>query len=571
MPTPEAEGAADVVRRERRPAAWMAWAAVVPLVAAAAGRGLWAPDEPRRAQVARELFESGDLLVLKLCGRPYPDKPPLFYWLSGLVGAVSGWSELAMRLVPLAATVLTAWLAARWARRSFGPLEARLAPLAFLTTAMVAVEGHQLQIDPLLACCTTAALLVASGIGRVDPAMLRGASVRSGSRAWLAVGALTGLGGLAKGPVAFVEVGLPVLAWFALDRRLPPAGEPAAVAARPRAHWAVGPAAVLLAVGPVLAWALAVSIREPAFAEELLWGQHAGRVLDARRHAGPVWKSAVRLPLLLLPWTAPVAAGLLRAWRARRDPGERELVRVALWFGVLVVFFSLVPNKRDLYLLPAYPAAALLAARGLAQDVRAGRWTAGLTWSVASGLAAVVVAGLAAGPLAAREGLELPGIAWRGLAVALTALAGLVLVLRARRRRRALELVGAGALGWSAVLLVVALLVLPVVDPLKSSEELGRWLAARPERPRAIPCWGVHPEGYRFYGGVPAVELEGELATARAREGDDFLALVRRERWEQLPPAERARLRILRETRVGGREVVVVGADQRGPRDRQGP
>jgi 4-amino-4-deoxy-L-arabinose transferase-like glycosyltransferase len=318
-------------------------------------------------------------------------------------------------------------------------------------------------------------------------------------------------------------------------------------------------------LGPVLAWALAVSIRDPAFADELLWGQHAGRVLEASSHAGPVWKSAVRLPLLLLPWTAPVLAGLVRAWRSRRDPAERELVRVALWFVVLVVFFSIVPNKRDLYLLPAYPAAALLAARGLAHDVRAGRWTAGLTWSVAIGLAAVVVAGLAAGPVAAREQVELPGIAWRGAAVALPALVALVLVLRARRRRHALELVRAGALGWSAALLAVALLVLPIIDPLKSSEELGRWLAVRPERPRSIPCWGVHPEGYRFYGGVPAVDLEGELATARRLEGDDFLALVRRERLEQLPPADRAQLRVLRETQVGGREIYVLGANRPEP------
>ena len=63
---------------------WM-WL-VLPLAASAWSRGLWAPDEPRYAEVAREIHESGDWLVLHLCGEVYPDKPPLLYWLAGAAG-----------------------------------------------------------------------------------------------------------------------------------------------------------------------------------------------------------------------------------------------------------------------------------------------------------------------------------------------------------------------------------------------------------------------------------------------------------------------------------------------------
>jgi len=67
---------------------------MLPMVASAWVRDLWAPDEPRYAQVAREIFEGGDFLVMHLCGELYPDKPPLLFWLSGLFGWLSGWSEL---------------------------------------------------------------------------------------------------------------------------------------------------------------------------------------------------------------------------------------------------------------------------------------------------------------------------------------------------------------------------------------------------------------------------------------------------------------------------------------------
>ncbi len=77
----------------------------LPMLASAAVRDLWSPDEPRYAEVAREVYETGSFLVLHQSAAPYADKPPLFFWLAGLFGAVSGWSELALRLPSLLATI----------------------------------------------------------------------------------------------------------------------------------------------------------------------------------------------------------------------------------------------------------------------------------------------------------------------------------------------------------------------------------------------------------------------------------------------------------------------------------
>ena len=59
------------------------WWLAAPIVASAAVRGFWAPDEPRYAMVAKSIYEHGEFLVLRRCGELYPDKPPLVYWFAG--------------------------------------------------------------------------------------------------------------------------------------------------------------------------------------------------------------------------------------------------------------------------------------------------------------------------------------------------------------------------------------------------------------------------------------------------------------------------------------------------------
>jgi len=86
----------NTTRRPDGPAlAW--WFFMLPMLISAALRELWAPDEPRYAEVAREIFDHGSTLVMHLCGDLYPDKPPLLFWLSGWAGKYFHWSEFAMR------------------------------------------------------------------------------------------------------------------------------------------------------------------------------------------------------------------------------------------------------------------------------------------------------------------------------------------------------------------------------------------------------------------------------------------------------------------------------------------
>ncbi|MBK8977050.1 MAG: glycosyltransferase family 39 protein [Planctomycetes bacterium] len=164
-PEPVTEESSGPGRRgPRGPGAGWLVALVAP-AALAVARGFWAPDEPRYAQVARELIESGGGPVLHLCGEPYPDKPPLLFWLSGALGRATGWSELAMRSPSLLALALLAVLTQRFATCMAGPRQARLAPWILLTMALPTELGSRLQPDTLLAALVTLALAIATRCG----------------------------------------------------------------------------------------------------------------------------------------------------------------------------------------------------------------------------------------------------------------------------------------------------------------------------------------------------------------------------------------------------------------------
>jgi 4-amino-4-deoxy-L-arabinose transferase len=518
---------------------------MLPMVISAVVRDLWAPDEPRYGEVAREVYENGSFLVMHLCGAVYPDKPPLLFWLSGLGGWMTGWSEWALRVPSLLATGLTAWMVVVLARRWWGEVEARWAPVIFLTLAMVTEVGGRLQIDPLLMVLCVGALVVGT-TPTTDP--------RRRTWALLAAGLMVGLGALTKGPVAFINVGLVAVAW----RLFAPSDEERV----PVGRW-VWPAVVFLAVAPALIWALAAAMAEPKLFEALFFDQHLGRVTKADRHPGPIWKHLERLPLMLLPWTLVVWYGIVASWRQWKDRAKSDvdlgLIRAALWLGVLVLFYSIIPPKRDIYLLSAYPAAALLAARALAQRIREGRLERWVGWVTAAiiGLIGITLSGM---------GLfldQLQGLLWRGPAAGIPLLVAAAVALWAVGRKRPALWASSIVVGWLVFSVMAGLVFFPPLNSLKSSRGLAMELASRPEKPEEIPCFGrVKPGGFRFYGGIPTVPAT-EFLSHLQRDGQQFLGLANKKQWDKLSEEDRLPFAIAGERRVGGKTFVIVVADSR--------
>ena len=375
-----------------------------------AARPLLPIDETRYLSVAWEMRLSGDPVSLTRNFETYTQKPPLLFWLINLVWLGAGVSEFAARLVGPAMALLALAGTGLLARR-FWPGEAGIAARAGWVLAgftVFALYGSATMFDALL---TVAVIAGIAALWRIGQGAGQGAGQGEGGGlgAWLLFGAALGIGGLAKGPVILVHLLPPLLAL----RLWAPAPPPAGAALKGLA------AALAVGLGIVALWLVpALAAGDAGFREEILWTQSAGRVAGGLAHDRPVWFLAALLPLLLFPfgWS-------WRLWRglggALGDPAERLCL---IWALSGLVIFSLVSGKQAHYLLPEFPAMALLFARALGR-VRAGRGGSLAFLPVALAGALALAFGLGAFPadgdlalLAPRWPVALAGILWLGLA-----------------------------------------------------------------------------------------------------------------------------------------------------------
>jgi dolichol-phosphate mannosyltransferase len=300
------------------------------------------PQEPRYAEIARQMLAENRWLVPTLHGQDYLDKPPLLYWLLMASYRLFGVHDWAARMVPGLAgvlTVLTAWL---WARRGLGARAAFWGALALCLSARFVYLGRMLVMDGLLALWTTAALAAA------HRALTGGPRLRW--RPWLLSAAACGLGLLTKGPVALVLVAVPLLAFAFLDRRCP------------RVGWGGAAAYLGAALGLAAPWFTATALARPGFAAAFFWRHHVVRFAAPFDHQEPVWFYLPGLLLGLMPWTL-LLPGLV-CFLARRSARAGAQRPSAFGFFLLaflwpLLFFSASGCKRAVYLLPALPPLAL--------------------------------------------------------------------------------------------------------------------------------------------------------------------------------------------------------------------
>ena len=314
--------------------------------------GLWEPDEARYAEIAREMLQSGNLLVPHLNYVAYVEKPPLLYWLTTLSFWIFGVSEFAARL-PVALSAVAGIIATYFfALRAFGRRHAILAAAILATTPLYALMAQVLTTDMTLTALVTIATFA-----------LYLHWQEGGRWCWVAYAAMA-LAVMTKGPVGAALPILSMLIWLALRRELR-----GAIA---KFHAVPGLLLVILIAAP---WFVAMTIREPGFADFYFVGEHLRRVFEADySHSEAFYFYVPVIAIGLLPWTLLVP---FLTWReAARNPA-RSFCLVAA--GVTVVAFSCASAKLIPYILPAVPPLAVLIADGLiscawpAADSRAAR------------------------------------------------------------------------------------------------------------------------------------------------------------------------------------------------------
>lgn len=419
------------------------------------GYDLWAPDEPFFGEGAREMIVDGEWVVPHLNGEIDNHKPPLFFWLIALFSLPLGEVvSLTARLPSILAALGTVWLTARLGRAQSGQRTAVLAAAILATTHMFWDKARAAQIDSLL--CFLIMIAVSAF------AAFRAGEL-SGRRAGLVFWSAAALAILAKGPVGWLlplGIALLTLAW---DRELKRWREFAPLS---------GPLAFAAILG---LWVTAATLWGGEYSVIGALREHfVDRAIHGMHHAQPVWYYLKVLPYALLPWSFLLPGALWLAWRHRDRPEDRLLL---VWAAFVVLFFTVSTEKRDLYILPAVPAFALLFARLVAAvagwQSEAGEKTPARRWiTIPQGIVgAIFVLAAAAALVAANridDNLLLPAAA---LAVVLAA-GGAGILTMAVRGAAWRSVVWTGAT-MAAVMLTAVSFVYPALNPSKSGRELA--------------------------------------------------------------------------------------------------
>src|SRR4029079_2284573 len=307
-------------------------------------RKLQHPDEGRYAEIAREMVASGDWVTPRLNGIKHFEKPPLQYWLTAASFEALELDEWTARLPGALAGFLTVLVVAY-----AGAVVASPAIGAYAATALAGCVwpfgiSHMVTLDALLT------FWVALALAAFLVAQHHRADARR-QRAWMLVAwAATAGGVMTKGLVALViPFGTLVIHTVVTGDRKPWS----------RLAFGRGLALFLLLAAP---WFLIVSTRNPEFARFFFIHQHFERFLTPEhRRTGAWWYFLPLLALGLLPWTGVFLFGLRQNWRSESGTRAFAWKRFCLiWCAFILVFFSMAGSKLPSYILPIFPAAALV-------------------------------------------------------------------------------------------------------------------------------------------------------------------------------------------------------------------
>lgn len=460
-------------------------------------RPLFEPDEGRNAEVMREMSASGDLLIPRLNGVLFLDKPFVHYAAGALAIAAWGANEAAVRLPGVLSTALLALGIGGLARRWWGTRAGAFAALAGITAPLTLAYTQVVIFDAMLTLWIAAALAAFYVAIEHEPSAVAPRALPAAGWSALAWAAM-GLGVLTKGPIALLvplSVAIPWALWRRRGRRL------------------VARAAPLACFALVLPWVWQVSRADPEFLRYVLVTETWSRMTsnELKRNA-PFW---YYLPVLLfgaLPWSVVPLAGWRRlraAWR-ERSAATRYLVA---WFAVPFLLFSALHSKRLHYVLPLVPALVLLSI-GLWATTPAGERlpgvrTAAAVWGGLGLLLAAVGLGAAPSLVAGVRGASPATVSAAALGLGLAWLAGGALAFASSR----------SALGALCGLTLPTLALLLLTGPLgeaigarRSSREAARVVARELAPDVELVAVETFPDSLPFYLGRPL--------TLVSRDGD---------------------------------------------------
>jgi 4-amino-4-deoxy-L-arabinose transferase-like glycosyltransferase len=481
-------------------------------------RTLIPPDEGRYAEMAREMFVTGDWVTTRLNGIKYFEKPPLHTWMSALSFTLFGLGEWQARLWNGVCGIFGVLMVGYTGQRIFGGRAGLYAAMVLASMTFWAAASQFNSLDLGVAATMSLALcaLLIAQQDDVDAAQRR--------RWMLLCWAGMALSLLAKGLIGIVLPG-GVLFIYALtggDRGI-----------WRRLHPFSGLALFLLMSLP---WFLLVAQRNPEQPQFFFIHEHWDRFfLKTHHREGPWYYFLVLLLPATLPWIVALPASLALA--RKRMEGRFQTTRLLLaWIGFILFFFSISKSKLPGYMLPVFPALALLAGVYLERASRAA------ALSLAALLAVVGAVGLAFTPYTGKLAQTPTNLAiyvsmqpMLGLAFLAALLAGVAAWFAERRGLRGTMVLAAALGGWLLTQFTMA-----AYEPygrFRAGTDLVQAIRGELTEAATIYSVGTYQQSMTFYMGhtVIPVQYTDELEFGLRQEPQRGIATLEQfyARWRQ--------------------------------------
>ncbi|HEY3763445.1 MAG TPA: glycosyltransferase family 39 protein [Verrucomicrobiae bacterium] len=446
-------------------------------------RSLNEPDEGRYGEIAREMIATGDWLVPHLWYLPHLDKPPMTYWLVAVSMKLFGQNEWAVRL-PLALAGISGVWAAFLLGSSLGGRRVGIWSALILQTSMLYfVMARMLTTDIFLTQFIAWAMYFfwRSWLCLKNP--------MPGFLQWHIAGwAAVAMAFLVKGPIALAIPAVALLVLMIVHRK--EIHSPKLLCAGLLAGFSV----FLLLAAP---WFLLVFQQVPQSAHYMILGQAAGHLLGTtikNRTGNPFYFFGI-LAIGLLPWT------VLLGWLWRRSEVAKDgRLMLNTWAIFTFVLFSLSHAKLPAYILPIFPALAVLLALRFFSGERILDSMPKIIWQICLAASLLLPAGF---PWALKIAFKDVLPEWMILQTGI--LAGIIILILVLSQKWKIQTLPVVAAGLSlAGFFIVAAEISQFESTLRANQTfkpLALELAKDVQPDDAVVCWGKFPEGLPFYSG----------------------------------------------------------------------
>jgi 4-amino-4-deoxy-L-arabinose transferase-like glycosyltransferase len=472
------------------------------------GLPLTGPDEPRYARIAEEMRDGGTWVTPILEGKPWLEKPPLYYWITRPFYSIFSSPEVAARAGTALCALFTA-AAVYWTGCAiWTQLAGKISALILLTTLGLAGFGRAATTDMPFTFCLTAAM-----------AILAVAAEKETGKKVFAAYIFLGLATLGKGPVAVVlAAGAALIFWLfnerggALRRWRPLSG-------------------LLIAAAAALPWFwLAFRENGYAFISTFFINHNFARyVTDIHHHVQPFYYYLPVLAALFFPWSGWLVVLVPRSFRdglRRRREWRSGPLFIACWFLFPILFFSLSGSKLPGYILPSLPPLALILGSSLAKAVqekreiprlRAALWThLFLSFCMA-----------AAAPVFFQKDY---GGNWKtGLYISIAVLIPAIFAFVYGRKGNGIAAIKATVAQGAVLIGVVAIFAFPVLGDYMSTRTAARQAITLRENSEPLVFWRFFHHTFQYYTDYQAqTRLEDMDALRRfAETAPSFLAVTK--------------------------------------------